>query len=149
LTALRHEMTYSNAYWIFPNGEIHKLGTESHISMVTKHPENFGLNRKQIEACYKKHNEKLWTEKKAREEIIFQLLDNGFIRIRLYPSSHWSINAKDWSEDVKSRLAKWAEQAKEIKAVGRYINVVIATHQRSIRDYTVEDLYLKKHFTLS
>ena len=138
-------MTYSNAYWLFPDGEIRELGTESHISMVTKNPEDFGLSREEIEACYRKHNEKLWTEKKAREEIIFQLLDIGFIRIRLYPNKYWSVSAKDWSDYTKTSLEKWAAQAREVKAVGQYMNVVIATYQRTIRDYTVEDLYLRKH----
>ena len=140
-------MTYSNAYWLFPNGEIRELGTESHISLVTKNPEDFGLSRKEIEACYQKHNEKLWTEKKAREEIIFQLLDKGFIRIRLYPNKYWSISAKDWGEDTKRLLVKWAETAKAIKIVGQYMNVVIATYDRTIRDYTVDDLCLGKHLT--
>ncbi len=138
-------MTYSNAYWLFPDGEIRELGTESHISMVTKNPEDFGLTREEIEACYKKHDEKLWTEKRAREEIIFQLLNKGFIRVRLYPNKYWSVSAKDWSDNTKISLVKWAEQARKVKAVGQYMNVVIATYQHTIRDYTVEDLYLKKH----
>ncbi len=138
-------MTYSNAYWIFPNGEIRELGTESHISMVTKNPEDFGLSRVEIEACYRKHNETLWTEKKARGEIIFQLLDKGFIRVRLYPNKYWSVSAKEWSEHTKKALSKWANLAKNVKAVGKYMKVVISTHHLTIRDYTVEDLYLKKH----
>ena len=138
-------MTYSNAYWIFPNGEIRELGTESHISLVTKNPEDFGLSLKEIEACYQKHHEMLWTEKKAREEIIFQLLDKGFIRVRLYPNKYWSVSAKDWGDDTKKLLVTWAELAKNNKAVGQYMNVVIATYHRTIREYTVEDLYLRKH----
>ena len=129
-------MIYNNAYWIFPDGEIRKLGTDSHISMVIKKPQEFGLKREEIEACYHKHNEKLWTEKKARKEIIFQLLDKGFIRVRLYPSKYWSISAKDWSDYTKNLLAIWAEQAKTIQIVGHYMNVVISTYQRTIHDYT-------------
>ena len=138
-------MTYNNAYWIFPDGEIRKLGTDSHISMVIKKPQEFGLKRKQIEACYQKHNERLYSEKKAREEIILQLLDKGFIRVRLYPDKYWSVNAKDWSNDTKKLLAAWAEQAKTIKATGQYMNVVINTYQRRICNYTLADLYLRRH----
>ena len=138
-------MTYNNACWINPNFDILDNGIESHISMVIKYPDYFGITADEIEACYEKHGERLRVEGKAREEIILKLLDKNYIRVRLYPKLYWSVSAKEWNEHTKKALKKWAAQAKDIKAIGKYMNVVVATHHLMIRDYTVDDLYLGKH----
>jgi len=138
-------MTYNNACWISPDFEILDNGIESHITMVIKHPDWFGITIQEIESCYEKHNERMRKEGKAREEIILKLLDKNYIRVRLYPNKYWSVSAKEWNLHTKKALSIWANLAKDVKAVGKYMNVVISTHHLTIRDYTVEDLYLKKH----
>ncbi len=138
-------MSYKVAYWIHPEGEVVNISTDTHISWVIKQPEYFGLTTAAIEECYHRHDERMWTEGKAREEIILNLLDQGFIRVRLYPNRHWSVSANKWEAQTMQLLAKWAGVAREVQVVGKYMDVVIATHERVIRDYTVEDLYTKKH----
>jgi len=138
-------MAYNKAYWITPDKEILDISVESHISFVTKYPELFDLTREEIETCYQKHAEKLWTEGKAREEIILQLLDKAFIRVRLYPRQYWSITANKWNGHTKTCLIKWAEQAKNFSSVGKYMNVRIAVLGKVICDYTVDDLFQARH----
>lgn len=138
-------MTYNNACWINPDFDILSNGIESHITMVIKNPDYFGVNSDEIEACYEKHGERLRVEGKAREEIILQLLDKNYIRVRLYPNKYWSVSAKEWNEHTKNALKVWADQAKDVKQIGKYMNVVVATHHLVVRDYTVDDLYLGEH----
>ena len=58
-------MVYNNACWISPDFDILDNGIESHIAMVIKHPEYFGITAHEIEACYKKHGERLRVEGKV------------------------------------------------------------------------------------
>jgi len=46
---------------------------------------------------------------------------------------------------VDGVITKSAGQKINDDSIVEYMNVVIATYQCTIRDYTVEDLYLKKH----
>lgn len=138
-------MLNSKAYWITPDNEILDIGLGTHIEMIIKHPEVFGLTRDGITVIYQDYNELLGVEGKARYKIIMQLLASGFIRIRLYPNKHWSISAQKWDSRTKEVLSQWAEIAQKIKNSGRYMDTVISTHEQVIKGYTVEDLILNKH----
>lgn len=138
-------MLHSKAYWITPDNEILDVGLGTHIEMIIKHPEIFGLTRDGITEIYQTYNELMGIEGKARYKIIMQLLASGFIRIRLYPNKYWSISAHNWDSRTKEMLTQWAEIAREVKNAGRYMDTVISTPNNVIRGYTVEDLILNKH----
>ena len=139
-------MLHSKAYWITPDNKILDIGLGTHIDMILKHPELFGLTKEKITSIYQEYNELMGVEGKARYQIIMQLIANGFIRIRLYPNKHWSISANSWDDQTKKILSQWAETAKHIKNAGRYMNTVISTPHQVIKDYTVEDIIiLNKH----
>ncbi len=141
-------MLNSTAYWITPDNEILDIGLGTHIEMIIKHPEVFGLTRDGITAIYQDYNELLGVEGKARYHIIMKLLASGFIRIRLYPNKYWSISAQNWDSRTKEVLSQWAaEIAQKIKNAGRYMDTVISTHEQVIKGYTVEDLISNKHLT--
>jgi hypothetical protein len=133
------------AYWIDPNGVIFDIGMGTHISKVISSPEKFATTKNNIIVCYKKYNEVLGVEGKARQEIIFNILKLGFIRIRLVVNNHWSISSYYWDKQTKLSLKKWAKIAKEVKSAGLYMDTVISTPNMIIREYTVEDLYKMKH----
>ncbi len=97
------------AFFICPHGEILFVGG-NHIGLVIKHPARFGLDLHVIEERYKMHNERLYTEGKARAEILLELVRNGWIRLRRYPNQYWDVTVKTWSPDTMRRLRNWSER---------------------------------------
>lgn len=77
------QMMDTRAFWISPEGYVMPVEL-SHISMVIRDPEKFGLTTQDIKAAYRKHNEPVGLEGKAREELIVALLGRGWIRVREY-----------------------------------------------------------------
>ena len=100
------------AYWILPNGKIVFVDYR-HIRTVTDNPEIFGYTKRKIAAIYKKHNERMGTEKKARKKIILDLVGKGYIRIRKYTykySPYWAVTIDRLSSKNKKALSKWASK---------------------------------------
>jgi hypothetical protein len=95
------------AYWITPNGNLIDCGGKNHIDFIVKSPEKFGLNRKEVEAEYDKNGEPYGFEGKARENIVIQVIKNGFIRIRKYKNM-WSVNVSEWNKKSAKNLSNWA-----------------------------------------
>lgn len=106
------ESVITYAFWVSPKGKI-TGGLESHIAMVIKAPEKFGLTREWIDEKYKEYGERIGVEGKAREEIIREILKEGFIRIRKYKNDEWVINVHRISKRNKERITKWAEKITE------------------------------------
>jgi hypothetical protein len=81
----------------------------SHISLVISHPEKFHLNFDSIKAIYDKYEEKIGLEGTARREILLDLIDQGFIRIRKY-KNYWKVNVKDlYGDSAAIFLHRWAK----------------------------------------
>lgn len=106
--------------WISPRGEIMMDASGTHIGIVMKSPEKFGLNTGDLKKIYTKYSETFSpdVEGKAREEIIVGLVDQGFIRLRRYPNKFWSINIKRLDKKVKDYLFDWAN--KVLDGLGSY-----------------------------
>lgn len=123
------ESTKTFAFWITPKGEI--IGSmRSHISMVVSDPSKFGLTRDYIREIYEKYGEKVGFEGKAREEIMKQLISEGFIRIRKYGNSGWVVDVNRLMKKMKERITKWAEKITEkgiagIKETSKFTSVKI------------------------
>jgi hypothetical protein len=100
------EIVGSVAYWISPRGEVLEVGT-NHIAVVIKNPKSFGLTTEKIKEVYDRHGEPMGMEGNAREEIILNLLNKGFIRIRRYKNAY-SLNIGKMSKKVKDILQSWA-----------------------------------------
>ncbi|MFW6046366.1 MAG: hypothetical protein ACOCP4_00985 [Candidatus Woesearchaeota archaeon] len=103
------ESVSTYAFWINPKGQIIG-GLKSHIAMVFEKPEKFGLTKEYIDDKYKKYGEQRGVEGKAREEILKELLKEGFIRIRKYRNDDWVININKIGKKNKERITKWAEK---------------------------------------
>jgi hypothetical protein len=101
-------ITGTVAYWISPRGEILPV-TTNHIDIVIKSPAKFGYTTAKIEKIYANHGEHMGQEGDAREEIILDLLNKGFIRIRRY-KSQYSLNIGKMSKKVKDILFDWASK---------------------------------------
>lgn len=97
-----------STYFISPYGEI-IVDTVKHIDIIIKNPEKFGLTLDEIKEFYIKYNERIGTEGKAREEIILNLINQGWIRARYYKNKHWSININRLNNKVKDYLFDFAK----------------------------------------
>lgn len=98
----------AKGYWISPTGTMSVCST-SHIAEVIKKPEAFGLTREEIEALYKETGEPLGHEGIAREEIMTELLNKGWVRIRWVPANYsWTVQVGKMSKTVMDNLQSWA-----------------------------------------
>jgi hypothetical protein len=89
-----------NAHWINPEGKAHGV-TSSHIKNIIENPPYFSLTKEKIDQTYSKYNEPMGLEGKARNEIMTDLLQNGWIRIRKNRNSY---TAQLMTLDDKSKI---------------------------------------------
>jgi len=126
--AMRERVLHCNAYFIHPyKGQVIYV-PRSHISLVISHPEKFHLSFDYIKTIYKKYEEKIGLEGRARREILLHLIDRGFIRIRKY-KNHWKVNVKDlYSDTAAIFLHRWA---KSIMAATNDFHIEVIVEQRN------------------
>jgi hypothetical protein len=72
------------AYWISPYGRIFPV-PYSHIEFIIGNPRRFDLSRQYIGSVYFKYGEPMRSEGDARNEIIADVIQQGWIRIRFVP----------------------------------------------------------------
>jgi len=113
---LEDKIPKAPAYWIDPIGHILPIfDDEKHIGMILKKPGAFGLDIKEIEMLYNAENEKLGDEGRAREKIIKELLQRGWIRIRYYARQDmFSVNVNRLSKKQKDSLYRWSRAMNEL-----------------------------------
>lgn len=131
------------SFFISPKGEL--IDTKgSHIDTIFRFPQKFGLTKEYIESIYKKYNEPLSLEGKAREEILIELIKKGWIRIRRYPNKFWSLQAKDLTKKVKSYIGQWASEilkgVQGFKENDRFMPVILSFSTGQKKEFTVEEL---------
>lgn len=97
----------SQAYWISPYGEVVEVGT-NHIQLIIQNPKKFGYKKDQIKDIYDKYDEPMGVEGKAREEIILDVVNKGWIRVRRYDNKGYSVNISKMTKKVKDILFDWA-----------------------------------------
>jgi hypothetical protein len=112
--------TDGEAYW-YKQGKIIKVQNSLHIKDVIDHPEEFNLTKKYIEDTYKKYNEKIYTEGKAREEIMVEVMKKGWVRVRQSTSragTRWIFQFADYKKqrkDLKNLVELLMLDKKEMK----------------------------------
>lgn len=109
--AIYPEASGSNGYW-YNGTKILDVTTNTHINLIIKNPELFGLDETTIDELYAKYGEKKGTEGKAREEILKLAASNGWIRVRHYsrPYDYWSIQCDSLKlrKDKMKDFCYWA-----------------------------------------
>lgn len=95
--------------FISPQGEVVKV-EQSHINTVILYPARFGITTQEIESVYAKHKEPVGVEGSAREEILCNLVRQGWLRLRrcIKPQEQWSINVNELNEMTRLFLHDWA-----------------------------------------
>jgi hypothetical protein len=126
--AMSGRVLTGNAYFIHPyKGQVIYV-PHSHISLVISNPEKFNLNFDYIKAIYEKYGEKIGLEGRARREILLDLIDQGFIRIRKY-KNHWKVNVKNlYGDNAAVFLHRWAKSM--IAATDDY-HIEVVVEQRN------------------
>ena len=106
---------YYSAYFISPySGQIICV-PGSHIYTVIRHPKVFGLNSRYIEKMYKKYNERIGLEGKARRDILlFLISEKGWIRLRRRRNL-WDANAKELDYVCRLDLHRWAKGIRTVE----------------------------------
>lgn len=104
------EAVGNTAYWISPKGRVAEVTGDTHIGLVIKFPEKFGLTTDEIRGIYDKYGEKMGLEGKAREEIIKDLVNQGWIRVRKYRNAGYSVTISRLTKKVKDILFSWADK---------------------------------------
>ena len=134
------------AYWILPNGKIIFVDYR-HIRTVIDNPEMFGYTKRKIAAIYKKHNERMGTEKKARKQIILDLVGKGHIRIRKYTykySPYWAVTIDKLSCKNRKALSNWASKILRDSSIepDKYATIKITQVKEDdvLEDLTVSDI---------
>jgi len=96
-------------YWISPSGKVTGISNGyRHIEHVISNPSYFNLKPEYLEEVYKKYDEKIPSEGKAREEIMIELMKKGWIRIRLNKTPYsWVLQTYQFSHSVKRNIAEW------------------------------------------
>jgi len=95
------------AMFISPKGEF-IAGSSSHIDMVTDNPKKFGYTIEDIRKIYEKYNERMGIEGKARDEILTNLISNGWIHIRRRPNKYWAVLINKMTKKTQGFLYDWS-----------------------------------------
>lgn len=106
----------ADGYW-YKNNKLFELQGMKHINYIIKYPKVFNLTKEEIIDTYKKYNEKIGQEGKAREELIRLVATLGWIRIRhYYRPDYWSVQFDSWSRRKKAvrNLIEYLVLEKEI-----------------------------------
>jgi hypothetical protein len=100
--------TACEAYWINPEGKVTPV-QESHIKEVLHSPKYFGTTSKYVRSVFDKYGEKYGFEGKAREEIIKDLFEKGWIRVRRKKDMSFTIQTAKLTEAAKTRISLFAK----------------------------------------
>ena len=126
-------MIKHKAYWIDYSGNIIPVGLK-HINLISEHPKKFGLTKDYIESVYKKHKERPGQEGNAREEIMVNLMNNGWIRLRHHPKTEWMVQLDKLTNRNKNYLFDFALKITDgtIDKMSPYTGIVIMDHKGKI-----------------
>ena len=120
----------NNMFWISPKGEILSVGTK-HIDMIINSPETFGLTKEQIQQVFQKHNEPMGSEGNAREELMADLLKQGWIRIRKYRRpDFWSVQGGKLDHTFYTHMIEWIH-GMAVNKTFQYSDIVATTYDMS------------------
>lgn len=125
------------AFFISPRGELIDCGSRTHIDMIIKYPDKFGLTPQYIEDKYEEFGEKLGVEGTARSQIIIQLIKEGWVRRIRYSNKFWTIDVNKLDKKMKDRIYDWSKKMLDgtggYKEQDKYMPVKILQLKRGIK----------------
>lgn len=111
-TPIKGKAEKADAYWVSPDRYVIPVAMR-HITVVLDAPEKFGLTEPALRKIYKKNKEPWGHEGYAREEIMTDLIEKGWSRLRYNPKQDsWIAQVKDL-ETVADAMMGWAQAVKK------------------------------------
>jgi len=135
-------MTFNNtadAYWISPFGVVTAVESSRHVGDIVSNPEYFGFDSDYVQGLFKKYKEPLGWDGKAREILVKDLMNKGWVRIRKYGREMvLSIQTSKLTKKIKDYLFHFANEMLKNKENGKY--QVRITTKDSIQPTTLKDI---------
>jgi len=131
------------AYWIDKKGKFAE-SRDNHIISIIANPKVFGFSLDELKETYKKYDEHFGSEGKARREIIDDAIGRGWIRVRLYPRTHWSITIARLDKRVRNVITEFAKNL----IAGKYPDVRNLDKFQPVKFTAVKSRQTNKDYTL-
>ena len=106
----------SEAYWLSPEKEIFPV--IRHVDFISANKEKFGLSEQSYINFFKKYNEKISWEGKARRELMIIAFQQGWIRCRYKINKGWTIELWEYNNSAKHNISNW------VKKIYKNVNTV-------------------------
>jgi len=115
----------ADAQWIAPNGKILPVKI-NHITTILEKPSVFGLTRDYITKKFGEHGDRMGQEGKAREEIMFDLMKRGWIRVRyVVKKDSWTLQTYYYGKREQHNIWDWARESLSSKVISPHSGVTI------------------------
>ena len=103
--------TQSKGYFIAPSGDIIPI-MDTHIRTVLDNPKKFRTTKKELHEIYDNHKEPYGLEGKARDEILANLVKEGWVRLRYQPrNDYFTAQIYSLTKRIKNWLYGFAQEA--------------------------------------
>ena len=127
--------------WVTPQGGIRALAQNVHILEVIRAPEEFGTTSEHIVACYRDTGEPVGFEGVARERIILECLQRGWVRGRNY-DNYWEITLDGTHTGSVARTARFVRAFLRAGIMTKASELRISDMSRSRQDVCEVDDWL-------
>jgi len=134
------------AYWIDKKGKFTE-SRDNHIISIIANPKVFGFTLAQLKETYVKYDEHFGAEGKARREIIDEAISRGWIRVRLYPRTHWSITIAKLDKRVRNVITEFCQNLiagkyPAVRNLDQYqpVKFTAVKSRQTNQDYTVKEI---------
>jgi CRISPR/Cas system CMR-associated protein Cmr5 small subunit len=122
MTPLKYE-----AFFITPENFLVPV-KRNHIDVICDHPEIFGFTIDHVKDIFHKYDEPLKSELQARKELLKEIFEKGFIRLRFKTKedSYWEIELLSLDcEKQKEQISAWAKKMISDKSFGADENMPV------------------------
>ena len=131
---MKHQKIQTDVFFLSPDGEIVPVYEGRHINAIIKYPEVFGFTSRGLEKVFKKFDEDMGDEGRAREEIMINVISRGWIRVRFIPKyGQFILQVWKWTTKIKANIWEFLNALKT-KAVS--VSYPIPNPDIVIRDTT-------------
>lgn len=95
-------MSASKDFWV--KDDLWVPVEKDHLSPILDNPQQFGLTRERIESVYGTHNQEIGAEGPARDTIVKEATENGWLRVRRFNNigSHFVVQGTKLDEQIES-----------------------------------------------
>ncbi len=129
--------------WVTPQGGVRALAQNVHILEVIRAPEEFGTTSDHIHACYRDTGEPVGFEGVARERIILECLQRGWVRGRNY-DNYWEITLDGTQKGSVVRTARFVRAFLRAGIMTKASELRISDVSRSREDVCEVDDWLAR-----